>query len=133
MPIQGFVRLRKHQFGRQSAFGTAEPATRAYPFSGTPDVNLNWTDPDRGLRLHLPHRTPTRGMPDIGAGLTAPVVNYNDLPLMLSGIFGGGVTPTGAGAAKTWAYAPGWDTPRRGGRVHLRVRRRRDHGLVPAA
>jgi hypothetical protein len=31
-PIQGFVRLRKHQFGRQGVFGTKVAATRAYPF-----------------------------------------------------------------------------------------------------
>jgi hypothetical protein len=24
MPIQGFVRLRKHQFGRQAVFGTLQ-------------------------------------------------------------------------------------------------------------
>ena len=47
MPIfQGFVRLRKHQLGREAVFGTAVPASRAYPFAGVPDVNLNWTDPD---------------------------------------------------------------------------------------
>ena len=47
MPVfQGFVRLRKHLFGRQPDFGTAVPATRAYPFSGVPSVVLNRTDPD---------------------------------------------------------------------------------------
>ena len=110
MPIQGFTRLRKHQFGRQAAFGTADPATRAYPFSGVPAVNLNWTDPDVDAGSLYPIAPPYRGIADIGASLNAPVVNYNDLPLMLSAIFGGGVTPTGAGTAKTWAYTPGWDS-----------------------
>ena len=111
MPIQGFVRLRKHQFGRQSAFGDAEPATRAYLFSGTPDVNLNWTDPEGDFGSLAPIAAPIRGVPDLGAGLNASVVNYNDLPLMLAGIFGGAVTPTGSGTSKTWLWTPGWDDP----------------------
>ena len=44
MPVQGLVRLRRHLFGRQQAHGTKVAATRAYPFSGTPDNGLNWTD-----------------------------------------------------------------------------------------
>lgn len=106
MPVQGLVKLRRHLFGRQSAFGNVEPASRAYPFSGVPDVNLNWEDPagDFGsIDLIAP---PTRGAPDIGASLTAERVNYNDLPLMLCAIFGGGETPTGGGTAKTWNHTP---------------------------
>lgn len=106
MPIQGFTRLRRHQFGRQSTFGNVEPATRAYPFSGTPDVNLNWTDPEGDFGSLDPVAPPTRGAPDIRANLSAPVVNYDDLPLMLCAIFGGAETPTGAGTAKTWVHTP---------------------------
>ena len=63
MPIQGLVRYRKHQFGRQSVFGTKVAATRAYPFSGTPDVELNWTDPEvdtgsRVITIALHHEAP---------------------------------------------------------------------------
>jgi hypothetical protein len=111
MPIQGFTRLRKHQFGRQSLFGDAESATRAYPFQGTPDVNLNWTDPEGDFGSLYPIAAPYRAAPEIGASLTAPIVNYNDLPLYLAGFFGGGVTPTTvASTGKTWAWTPGWDT-----------------------
>ena len=46
MPVQGLVRLRKHQLARQAVFGTKVPATRAYPFTGTPSVDLQWTDPE---------------------------------------------------------------------------------------
>ncbi len=56
MPIAGFVRLRKHQFGRQAAFGTKVAATRAYPFKGVPDVDLAWTDPGHRRRLARPRR-----------------------------------------------------------------------------
>ena len=111
MPIQGFVRLRKHQFGRQSAWGNAEPATRAYPFSGTPSVNLNWTDPEGDFGSLFPIAAPYRARPDLTAALTAAVVNYNDLPLMLAAAWGGDTTPTGAGTAKTWVWTPGALTP----------------------
>lgn len=106
MPIQGFTRLRRHQFGRQQSFGNAVPAERAYPFSGVPDVNLNWTDPEGDFGSIDPVAPPTRGAPDITAALTAPVVNYNDLTLVLSGFFGGEESPTGGGTAKTWTHTP---------------------------
>ena len=106
MPVQGFVRLRKHQFGRQSAWGNAEPATRAYPFSGVPSVNLNWTDPEGDFGSLFPIAAPHREAPDITASLNAPVVNYNDLPLMLAGVFGGDERPTGSGTSQMWAWTP---------------------------
>ena len=106
MPVQGFTRLRKHQFGRQSAWDNAEPATRAYPLSGVPSVNLNWTDPEGDFGSLYPIAPPYRTAPDITASLTAPVVNYNDLPLMLAGVFGNDESPTGSGTAKTWEWTP---------------------------
>jgi hypothetical protein len=106
MPVQGFVRLRKHQFGRQSAWGNAEPAQRAYPFSGVPSVNLNWTDPDGDFGSLFPIAAPYREAPDLTAALTAPVVNYNDLPLMFAAALGNDESPTGAGTSKTWVWTP---------------------------
>lgn len=105
-PIAGFVRLRKHQFGRQASFGTKVAATRAYPFSGVPDNELNWTDPeiDAGSRDIV--AAPARMAPALTAPLTNPQVCYNDLPIMLSAFFGGQVSPSVAGAAMTWTYAP---------------------------
>lgn len=106
MPIAGFVRLRKHLFTRQGAFGTAAPATRAYPFSGVPSVELNWTDPDVDTGSRDPVAPPYRVAPDLTAPLTTPSLEYNALPLILSGFFGGQVEPTGGGTAKTWTYSP---------------------------
>lgn len=103
--IQGQTRLRKHQFGRQSAWGNAEPATRAYPFDGVPSVNLNWTDPEGDFGSLFPIVAPFRGPEDLTASLNAPVVNYNDLPLMMSGMWGNDESPTGA-QAKTWVWTP---------------------------
>ena len=111
MPIQGLVRLRKHQFGRQSAWGNAEPAQRAYPFSGVPSVNLNWTDPEGDFGSLFPIAAPYRGAADLTAALSVPVVNYNDLPLMFAAVFGNAETPTGSGTSKTWVWTPGALTP----------------------
>jgi hypothetical protein len=111
MPIQGFTRMRRHIFGRQAAFGTVVAGKRAYAFSGTPDVNLNWTDPDVDTGTLDVTAAPYRTSPDITAALTDPSLRYNSLPLLMSGFFGGAVTPTGAGAAKTWLHEPASVTP----------------------
>src|SRR4051794_29647344 len=105
-PLQGFTRLRKHQFGRQAAHGTAVAAVRAYPYRGVPDPNLNWTDLEVDVGSFDPVAAPIREAPDMTAPLTDPGLRYDSLPMMLAAIFGGGVTPTGGGAAKTWHFAP---------------------------
>jgi hypothetical protein len=109
MAIAGFVRTRQHNFGRQSAFGTKVAAVRAYPFKGVPSVNLNWTDPDVDQGSIDPIAAPYRTAPDLTAPLTDPSLRYDNLPILLSGVFGGGVDPTGVTASKTWAYAPASD------------------------
>lgn len=106
MAVQGLVRLRKHQFGRQAAFGTKVAAKKAYGLKGVPDNNLNWTDPDVDVGSVVVTETPHREAPDLTAPLTDPSLSYNTLPLMFAGFFGGNVTPTGGGAAKTWAWNP---------------------------
>lgn len=105
-PIAGFVRLRKHQFGRQAAFGTAVPATRAYPFKGTPTVELNWTDPDVDVGSRDVVAPPYRVAPDITAPLTDPALAYNNLPILMSAFFGGQEVPTPSGTAFVWTHAP---------------------------
>jgi len=106
MPVQGLVRLRKHQFARQAAFGSKLPATKAYPFKGVPDVDLTWTDPeiDAGSRDIV--APPSRGAPVLAASLTDPMLAYNSLPLLMCGFFGGAVTPAISGAARTWTHEP---------------------------
>lgn len=102
--VLGLVRLRRHLFARQSAFGTPLAALRAYPFSGVPIPNLNWTNvqADQGARVNV--QAPIRGIPDFAAQLTDNSLNYDDLPLQLSAFFGGQVSPTGGGTAKTYAW-----------------------------
>jgi len=105
-PIAGFTRLRKHQFGRQQDFGTKVSATRAYPFTGVPSVDLSWTDPevDAGSRDIV--APPTRGAPELTAPLSDNSLKYDNLPLLLSAFFGGQVAPTTSGSAHTWTYDP---------------------------
>jgi hypothetical protein len=104
--VQGFTRMRKHQFGRQGAMGTPVPATAAYPFKGTPSVDLKWTDPDVDTGSIDPVADPYREAPEVTAPLTDPALAYNTIPLLLSALFGGGVTASGGGTAKTWTHDP---------------------------
>jgi hypothetical protein len=107
MAVQGLVRLRKHQFGRQAAFGTKVPAVRAYPFSGVPDVNLNWTDPDVDEGSIDPVSPPYRVRGDFTAALTDPSLQYNNIPLLMSGALGDDVEAvTGGSGQKTWTHKP---------------------------
>lgn len=106
MPVQGLVRLRKHQFGRQADLGTKVSAARAYPFKGVPSVDLGWTDPDvdEGSihRISPPYRTAG----EFTASLTDPALKYNNLPLMYSGTFGGGESPVTGTTDETWTFTP---------------------------
>lgn len=105
MAVAGLVRARKHQFGRQDAFGTKVAATRAYPFTGVPAVDLEWTDPEIDTGSIVTTVAPNRGPGTFGASLEAPQLAYDDLPLMMDGTFGGNVNPTG-GAIETWVHDP---------------------------
>ena len=105
MAVAGLVRLRKHQLARQDTFGTVVAATRAYPFTGVPSVDLEWTDSEVDTGSIVTTIAPTRGPGTFEASLEAPQLNYNDLPLMLEGVFGGNVNPTG-GVIETWVHNP---------------------------
>jgi hypothetical protein len=109
MPVAatpGLLKLRKHQFGRQTTFGTPVAAVRAYPFTGTPDINLNWTDPEADQGSLDPIAAPVREAEELTASLNAPALYYNDIPLMLGGILGDDVSAAGGGDAKTWTHQP---------------------------
>jgi hypothetical protein len=103
MAVAGLVRLRRHLFGRQAAHGTKIAAARAYPFSGVPDHDLSWTDPEVDTGSRITVVAPHRERPELTAPLDIPSLRYQDLPLLFSAFLGGGVTPTG-GTAKTWAF-----------------------------
>lgn len=111
MPAQGLVRLRRHQFGRQSVFGTKVAASKAYAFKGVPNIDPGWTDPEVDAGSLYPTVAPHRTAGDYTAPLTDNALRYNSIPLLMSGFFGGGVTPTGGGTAKTWIHEPTSDDP----------------------
>ena len=108
-PVAGFVRTRRHQFGRQSALNTPVAAVKIYGLKGTPDIDPQWTDPDVDTGSIDPYESPHREAGDYTAPLTDPSLRYNTLPLLMCGTFGGAVTPTGAGDAKTWVHEPASD------------------------
>jgi hypothetical protein len=111
MAVRGLTKLRRHQFGRQAAFGTPVAATKTYLLSGVPEVELNWTDPEVDAGALVQVAAPHREAPDLTAPLDIPQLRYNYLPLLFSGFFGGQVVPTGGGTAKTWTYDPSAVTP----------------------
>jgi hypothetical protein len=106
MPIAGLVRLRKHQFGRQATFGTKVAATRAYPFTGVPSVDLQWTDPEVDAGVIAVTAPPERGAGEFTADLTFNSLDYNSAALLMCGFWGGEESPTGAGTARTWTHDP---------------------------
>ena len=105
MTVAGLVRARKHQFGRQDVFGTKVAATRAYPFTGVPSVDLEWTDSEVDTGSIVTTIAPTRGAGTFGASLEDPQVSYDNLPLYMEGVFGNNENPTG-GAIEVWVHDP---------------------------
>lgn len=105
MAVAGLVRLRRHLFARQDVFGTKVAATRAYSFKGTPSVDLQWTDPDVDVGSIVTTVAPQRGAGAYTAALTDPQLAYNTIPLLMEGVLGGNVNPTG-GVIETWTHEP---------------------------
>jgi hypothetical protein len=103
MPVKGLVRLRRHLFARQSAFGTAVAAVRAYPFSNVPDADEQWTEVGADFGSLYPIAKRFRGAGEYGFNGSRDPLNYNDLALDLSGFFGGSVAGTGSPeVTRTW-------------------------------
>jgi hypothetical protein len=104
MPIQGLIRQRRWQFGKQTVHGTGVTPTRAVPFSGTLEIQPNWqdqTDLDVGsIDPVLPaYRTAT----DVTASLTAPL-NYSDIPLLMSAALRGGQSAVTSSSTYQWTH-----------------------------
>lgn len=104
MPIQGFTRFRKWNFGKQSAHGTAVTATRAVGWRGVMEIDPNWTEQDDvdvgSIDPVLPaYRVGT----DITARLAGPLT-YRDVPLIMAAGLRGGQTPTLASSTYQWAH-----------------------------
>ncbi len=105
MTVEGLVRLRKHQMARQDTFGTKVAATRRYPFTGVPSVDLQWTDSEVDTGSIVTTIAPVRGPGEFGASLSDPQVAYNTIPLYMEGVLGGNENPSG-GTIETWTHFP---------------------------
>lgn len=102
MPIQGFIRFRRHQVGKQSAFASNTSATRRLPYRGALVVDPAREDPDVDVGSLDPVLAPLAG-PKSVTGSWEGKAAFDDLPYLYSGALKGGVSATGA-TAKTWTY-----------------------------
>jgi hypothetical protein len=73
-------------------------------------VELNWTDPEVDAGSRDVTVAPYRDAPDLTFPVEIPSLEYNNLPIIMSGFFGGGVEPTGGGTAQTWSHSPASET-----------------------
>ncbi len=108
MAVQGLVKARKHQFARQDTFGTKVAATRAYPFSGVPSVDLQWTDPEVDTGSIVPTVAPSRGAGEFTAPLTDPQLAYNNVPILMEGILSSATTSPLTGISSATASWTRW-------------------------
>ena len=102
MPIAGFTRFRRHQVGKQSAFGSNAAATRRLPYRGAIVVDPAREDPDVDVGSLDPVLAPFNG-PRTVTGTWEGKLAYDDAPYLWAGLIKGGVSPTGA-TAKTWTF-----------------------------
>lgn len=102
MAVQGFARLRKHQFGKQTTFGSNTGATRALPYRGAIVVDPGREIPDVDTGSIDPILAPYSGALTITSSLEGKLA-YNDAPYLWAALLKGGVTATG-GTDKTWTF-----------------------------
>lgn len=104
MAVKGLVRLRRHLFARQSVFGTAVAAVRAYPFTNVPDADEQWTETGGDFGSLYPVAKRYRGAGEYGFNASAEPLNYNDLALPMAAFFGGAevAIPSGTSYSRTW-------------------------------
>jgi hypothetical protein len=103
MPIAGFTRFRRHQWGLQGSFASNTTATRRLPWRGPIVVDPLRTDPDVDVGSLDPVLAPHAGAATYEAALDVTAYAYDDAPYAYAALIKGGVTPTGA-TAKTWVF-----------------------------
>lgn len=103
MPIAGFRRFRKHQWGKQSSFSSNVPATRILPWRGPIAVNPAREDPDVDVGSLDPVLAPFNGPQENTSSLEIPALSFDDATYAWAAIIKGGVSPTG-GTAKVWTF-----------------------------
>lgn len=103
MPIQGFRRYRKHQWGKQSSFSSNTSATRVIPWRGPIAVDPARENPDVDTGSLDPIMQPLNGPLEVTAGLDITAFAYDDAPYLFAAGIKGGVSATGA-TAKSWTF-----------------------------
>ncbi len=103
MPIQGFRRFRKHQWGKQSSFSSNTSATRVLPWRGPIVVDPARENPDVDTGSLDPILAPLNGPQENTASLDITALAYDDVPYLFAAAIKGGVSPTGS-ADYTWTY-----------------------------
>jgi hypothetical protein len=103
MPIQGFRRFRKHQWGKQSSFSSNAVATRVLPWRGPIVVDPAREDPDVDVGSIDRVLAPFNGPQENTASLDITAFAFDDAPYAWAATIKGGVTPSGA-TAKTWTF-----------------------------
>lgn len=103
MPIQGFRRFRKHQFGKQTSFSSNTSATRVLPWRGPIEVNPAREDPDVDIGSLDPILAPFNGPLEVTSSLEIPAFAADDAPYFWTALVKTNSGPTG-GTAKTWTW-----------------------------
>lgn len=105
MPIQGFIRFRKHQVGvaASTAFASNVSATRVLPYRGAIAVEPNRTTPDVDTGSLDPALASFLGPLDV-TGSWEGKAAFDDLPYIYSLGIKGDVTPTGSATGRIWTY-----------------------------
>jgi hypothetical protein len=102
VPIQGFIRFRRHQVGKETNFSSNTPATRRLPFRGPIVVEPNRTTPDVDTGSLDPWLPAFAGATDV-TGTWDGKQAINDMPWIYGLGLKGGVTATG-GPAYTYTF-----------------------------
>ena len=103
MPIQGFIRFRRHDVGIQASFSSNTGATRRLPYRGAIEVNPNRETPDVDTGSIDPTLAAYLGAQEITATWEGKAA-FNDLPYIYALGIKGGVTPTGSATGRVWTF-----------------------------
>ena len=98
MPLQGFRRFRKHQWGKQSSFSSNTSASRVLPWRGPIVVDPARENPDVDTGSLDPILQPLNGPLEVTSSLDITALSYDDAPYIFATAIKGGTSPTGATA-----------------------------------
>jgi len=111
MPIAGFIRFRKHQWGiNQSSITSNVAATRVMPYRGPIKYEPNRTLPDVDTGSLDPILAPFFGAVQVSSSEGGKQA-FDDLPYIYALGVKGGVTPTGSATGRVWTYQAASLTP----------------------